>query len=77
MNLICKDLRLAAHYVAGDLDDRCLSAFETHLFGCPLCLCEAEIWRAIKIRLPFSASFSAYQLMRSRGEQLAPSRPQQ
>jgi hypothetical protein len=42
----------AAGYVADGLDESTQEAFELHLMGCPECLEDVEVWRAIKLDMP-------------------------
>jgi anti-sigma factor RsiW len=42
----------AAGYVADGLDESMQEAFELHLMGCPECVEDVEVWRAIKLDMP-------------------------
>jgi hypothetical protein len=42
----------AAGYVANGLDESTLEAFELHMMGCPECVEDVEVWRAIKLDMP-------------------------
>jgi anti-sigma factor RsiW len=42
----------AAAYVAGGLDESDCEEFELHMIGCPACVEEVEVWRAIKLEMP-------------------------
>jgi anti-sigma factor RsiW len=42
----------AAGYVADGLDESTQEAFELHLMGCPECVEDVEVWRAIKLDMP-------------------------
>ena len=42
----------AAGYVANGLDESILEAFELHMMGCPECVEDVEVWRAIKLDMP-------------------------
>jgi hypothetical protein len=47
-----KARQTAATYVADDLDERTLEAFEMHMMGCAECVEDVETWRAIKLNMP-------------------------
>jgi Putative zinc-finger len=47
-----KARQTAATYVADDLDERTLEAFEMHMMGCAECVQDVETWRAIKLNMP-------------------------
>ena len=47
-----KARQTAATYVADDLDERTLEAFETHMMSCAECVEDVETWRAIKLNMP-------------------------
>jgi anti-sigma factor RsiW len=51
-----KTRQTAADYVAQGLDEPTQEAFELHLMGCPECLQDVEIWRAIKQEMPRPAT---------------------
>ncbi|HEX6510539.1 MAG TPA: zf-HC2 domain-containing protein [Chloroflexota bacterium] len=42
----------AAGYVANGLDESTQEAFELHMMGCPECVEDVEVWRAIKLDMP-------------------------
>jgi hypothetical protein len=42
----------AAGYVANGLDESTQEAFELHMMGCPECVEDVEVWRAIKSEMP-------------------------
>jgi hypothetical protein len=42
----------AAGYVADGLDESTQEAFELHLMGCPECVEDVEVWRAIRLDMP-------------------------
>jgi hypothetical protein len=47
-----KARQTAATYVADDLDERTLEAFEMHMMGCTECVEDVETWRAVKLNMP-------------------------
>ena len=47
-----KEHQTAAAYVAKGLNETEQEAFEMHLMGCPECVEDVEVWRAIKLDMP-------------------------
>lgn len=47
-----KTRQIAAHYVADDLDEDALEAFELHMMSCRACVEDVETWRAIQLNMP-------------------------
>jgi hypothetical protein len=47
-----KARQTAATYVADNLDERTLEAFEMHMMGCTECVEDVETWRAVKLNMP-------------------------
>jgi hypothetical protein len=49
----------AASYVANELDEPALEAFEMHMMECPQCVNDVEAWRVIKHHIPDPAARAA------------------
>jgi hypothetical protein len=66
-----KARQTAATYVADDLDERTLEAFEMHMMGCTECVEDVETWRAIKLNLPRRVRPARTPALLGRGTQAA------
>jgi hypothetical protein len=66
-----KARQTAATYVADDLDERTLEAFEMHMMGCTECVEDVETWRAIKLNMPRPARPARAPAVLGRGAQAA------